>query len=88
MSQQHIRSAPLAETLWPSSGITRDITLVLLGSWIVAACAQIEIPMWPVPITGQTFGVIVVGAMLGSKRGALSMGAYLLQGSLGLPIFA
>lgn len=68
----------------------RDITLILLGSWLVAVFAQVEIPLpfSPVPITGQTFAVLLVGAMLGSKRGAATMLAYIFQGLAGLPFFA
>jgi biotin transport system substrate-specific component len=72
------------------SEIVRDITLVLLGSWLVALFARIEIPLpiSPVPITGQTFAVLLVGALLGSKRGAAAMLAYMTQGAAGLPFFA
>lgn len=72
------------------SEIVRDITLVLLGSWLIALFAQIEIPLpfSPVPITGQTFAVLLVGALLGSKRGAAAMLAYITQGAAGLPFFA
>ncbi|MFN8384782.1 MAG: biotin transporter BioY [Anaerolineales bacterium] len=72
------------------SEIVRDITLILLGSWLIALFAQIEIPLpfSPVPITGQTFAVLLVGALLGSKRGAAAMLAYIAQGAAGLPFFA
>ncbi len=68
----------------------RDVTLIVLGALFVAALAQIEIPLpfTPVPITGQTFGVLLVGAALGSKRGAASLASYLAMGMLGLPFFA
>ncbi len=68
----------------------RDIALVVLGSLFVAAFAQIAIPLpfTPVPITGQTFAVLLMGAALGSKRGAASLGLYTLEGALGLPFFA
>jgi biotin transport system substrate-specific component len=68
----------------------RDVTLILLGSWLVALFAQVEIPLpfSPVPITGQTFAVLLVGALLGSKRGAAAMLAYIAQGAAGLPFFA
>lgn len=66
----------------------RDLFLILTGSWLVALFAQVEIPLQPVPITGQTFAVLLVGAVLGSKRGALALAAYLAQGALGLPFFA
>src|SRR5689334_2431662 len=68
----------------------RDLTLIVLGSLFVALLAQVEItlPFTPVPITGQTFGVLLVAAALGSKRGAASMALYLAEGALGLPFFA
>ena len=68
----------------------RDVTLILLGALFVAALAQVEIrlPFTPVPITGQTFGVLLVGAALGSKRGAASLASYLVMGLAGLPFFA
>lgn len=65
-----------------------NLVLILAGSWLVAFFAQIEIPMQPVPITGQTFAVLLIGALLGSKRGAAAMIAYISQGALGLPFFA
>jgi len=68
----------------------RDIMLVVVGSLLVAAFAQIAIPLpfTPVPITGQTFAVLLVGAALGSKRGAASLGLYTVEGAIGLPFFA
>lgn len=68
----------------------RSLFLVILGSLLLAALAQVEIvlPFTPVPITGQTFGVLLVGAALGSKRGAASMVLYITEGAFGLPIFA
>jgi len=65
-----------------------DATLVVAGAAIVAALAQVEIPLWPVPITGQTLGVIVVGAALGAWRGAAALTTYMLVGLAGLPVFA
>jgi len=68
----------------------RDVTLILFGSWLIALFAQVAIPLpfSPVPITGQTFAVLLVGAMLGSKRGVAAMLAYIFQGAAGLPFFA
>jgi len=73
-----------------AAGWMRDIVLILLGALLVAGLAQVEIPLpfTPVPITGQTFGVLLVGAALGSKRGALSLASYLALGVVGLPFFA
>ncbi|MBE9102029.1 biotin transporter BioY [Vacuolonema iberomarrocanum] len=64
--------------------------LILGGSLFIAGAAQIAIPLLPfspVPITGQTFAVLLVGAALGSKRGALCVLTYLTQGAVGLPVF-
>jgi biotin transport system substrate-specific component len=66
----------------------RDIALVVLGSLLVALCAQVFIPTQPVPITGQTFGVLLVAGALGWRRGAASIGLYVLLGVVGLPFFA
>ena len=71
------------------AGLAYDAALILGGSLLVAALAQIDIHLTPyVPVTGQTFGVLLVGAALGSIRGGLSMLVYLLWGILGLPFFA
>jgi biotin transport system substrate-specific component len=66
----------------------RDTILVLIGVLIVSICAQVFVPIKPVPFTGQTFGVLLVGGALGFRRGGLSLGLYLLLGVIGLPIFA
>ena len=82
------KDSVLAQALWPASGLLRDVVLVLVGSWLVALLAQVQVPMWPVPVTGQTLGVLLVGALLGSRLGATSMIAYIMQGAMGLPFFA
>jgi biotin transport system substrate-specific component len=68
----------------------RSLCLIVLGSLLLAGLAQIEIvlPLTPVPITGQTFGVLLLGAALGSKRGAASILLYITEGGMGLPFFA
>ena len=64
-----------------------DAALVVTGAAVVALLAQVSIPLWPVPITGQTLGVIVVGAALGAPRGR-GLTTYMLLGLAGLPVFA
>jgi biotin transport system substrate-specific component len=64
-----------------------DAALVAGGSLAIALCAQVAIG-YPVPITGQTFGVVMVAALLGSRRGALCLLMYLVEGLAGLPVFA
>lgn len=65
-----------------------DASLVIAGVALVALLAKVSVPMWPVPITGQTLGVILVGAALGSRRGAAAMATYALVGLAGMPVFA
>lgn len=67
---------------------TRDVMLVLLGSMVIALSAQLAIPILPVPITLQPVAILLVGAALGSKRGAFAAILYLLEGLGGLPVFA
>ena len=71
-----------------SRSLAADIVLIASGAVLTAAAAQLTIPMWPVPITGQTFAVLLTGAALGTARGALSMLLYVLLGAIGLPVFA
>jgi biotin transport system substrate-specific component len=68
----------------------RELLLILVGVLFLAALAQVEIPLpfTPVPITGQTFGVLLIGAAYGSRRGAATMLAYIVAGGLGLPFFS
>ena len=68
----------------------KRVAMILLGSWALALFAQLTIylPFSPVPITGQTLGVLLVGALLGARGGAYSVMTYLLQGALGFPFFA
>jgi biotin transport system substrate-specific component len=67
-----------------------DVLLVLAGSALIALSAQVAVPLpfSPVPVTGQTFAVLLVGAALGATRGAAAVLAYLAEGAAGLPVFA
>ncbi|CAN5320264.1 biotin transporter BioY [soil metagenome] len=65
----------------------KAIALVVAFSFLTALAAQVVIPLYPVPITGQTFMVLLTGALLGSRLGALAMVAYVIEGALGLPFF-
>ena len=77
----------LADRVIPRSVVT-DMFLVVAGVLFTAAAAQLVIPIWPVPITGQTLAVLLVGSALGAVRGAVSLAMYALVGLLGLPVFA
>ena len=86
----------MAQAVWPrrpgagAAAWGRDLLLALAFSLLTALSAQAAIPLpWtPVPITGQTFGVLLTGALLGPRLGALSLALYLLEGAAGLPFFA
>lgn len=66
-----------------------DLTLILGGSLLIGLCAQVKfMPFGLVPITGQTFAVLMIAALLGARRGVLAVLAYLAQGLAGLPVFA
>jgi biotin transport system substrate-specific component len=80
------RRLVLADRVLPRH-LVIDITLVVLGAAMVGGFAQLYVPLWPVPVTGQTLAVLLVGATLGSVRGALSMVVYALVGAIGVPWF-
>jgi biotin transport system substrate-specific component len=67
-----------------------DIALIVGGSLLIGLCAQVKIllPFGPVPVTGQTFAVLMIGALFGARRGCLAVLAYLAEGVAGLPVFA
>jgi len=75
-------SAALAPLDW-----VRSVGIVVAFSLLTALSAQVVIPMWPVPMTGQTFAVLLTGALLGSRLGAAAMIVYLIEGASGLPFF-
>jgi biotin transport system substrate-specific component len=77
----------LADRIFSRSIVT-DLILIAAGTALTSVLAQIAIPLWPVPITGQTFAVLFVGATLGLVRAAASMLLYLVLGLVGLPVFA
>jgi len=67
---------------------TRSVGLVIVFSLFIAACAQFSIHIGPIPITGQSFAVLLTGALLGPRLGAAAVIAYLIEGAVGLPFFA
>ena len=86
MSIQLSTRPTLIDRVVPRS-LATDVALIFAAAVLTAISAQIAIPMWPVPITGQTFAVLLVGAVLGASRGALSMITYFSMGAAGLPVF-
>ncbi|MFW6174398.1 MAG: biotin transporter BioY, partial [Chloroflexota bacterium] len=80
----------LLDAALPYAGPVTDVVLVVAASLIIAAAAQVRIPppFTPVPVTGQTFAVLLLGASLGARRGAAATLLYLLEGWAGLPFFS
>ncbi len=81
---------PLAQAVIPGVGVLREALLLLGGAVLIAIAAQISIPLpfSPVPVTGQTFAVLLMGAAFGSRRGVAAVGIYIAAGLLYLPVFA
>ncbi|MFP4377436.1 MAG: biotin transporter BioY [Spirochaetales bacterium] len=71
-----------------AADITTDALVVITASVAIALLAQLSVPLWPVPITGQTLGVMAIAFLLGQKRGVVAVALYLTYGALGLPVFA
>jgi biotin transport system substrate-specific component len=84
------RALTLADVALPRPGVFHQALLIVGASLFTALAARIEIPVpWsPVPITGQTFAVLLSGAVLGSRRAFLAQALYLLEGAAGLPVFS
>ena len=83
----HPLSSPQERALEAS----RQVALVVGGSFVVALCAHITIPLMPltpVPLTVQNLGVLLVGLLLGSRRGFAALTLYLMEGAVGLPVFS
>lgn len=79
---------PLALTLWKRDAAVRDLCLMAAGTALLAICAQITLPFYPVPFTLQTLSIMIIGLSLGWRRSAASAALYVLLGATGLPIFA
>lgn len=89
--QSYSGSAPtLINAIWPqeTGGMLRLALLAIVGSALMAISAKVQIPMWPVPMTMQTFAVLVIGMAYGARLGGATLVLYLAQGAVGLPVFA
>lgn len=88
MSTQSVRFPTLANVVWSDGGWIRNLMLVLAGAALLTLAAKIQIPFYPVPITMQTFVVLVLGMAYGPRLGGITVLSYLFLGVLGLPVFA
>jgi len=80
----------LIDTLWPATTApaVRWAVLMVVGSLLLTASAKAQVPMWPVPMTMQSFVVLVIGMAYGARLAGATVALYLFQGALGLPVFA
>jgi biotin transport system substrate-specific component len=90
MAGNATQAGVLIDSVWTRDGLARDATLVIGGSFVIAAAAQLKLflPFTPVPVTGQTFAVLLIGALYGARRGAATAMTYLALGMMGLPVFS
>jgi len=88
MSSISVSPRTLADAV--PGGLARNVALVAGGAAFVGLTAQLAVPLpfTPVPLSLQTFSVLLVGAVLGSRRGVLSMALYLVAGAAGVPWFS
>lgn len=88
MSASIAKNETLLEVALAPLDFVRQVGLVIGFSLLTALSAQIIIPVPPVPFTAQTFAVVLTGALLGSRLGAITMIIYLIEGACGLPFFS
>ncbi|HVY50343.1 MAG TPA: biotin transporter BioY [Devosia sp.] len=77
--------------LEPKTGTERvlsNIAMVLIGTLLITAAAKINVPTWPVPVTLQSFAVAALAGAFGARIGTLTVIAYLIEGAIGVPVFA
>lgn len=77
-----------ADRFFGDSVFVRYFLLSVIGSLLLWASAKVQVPMWPVPMTFQTFAVVLLGLMYGFRLGGATILLYLSEGALGLPVFA
>ena len=79
----------LAQTIWQTEDVRlRNIFLAIGGSLALWVSAKIQVPFYPIPMTMQTFVVLIIGMTFGLKLGVASVLLYLIEGLIGLPVFA
>ena len=84
-------NSTLVNSLLPLKGLNtyiKNILLVLFGTLLLTVSSKIQVPFWPVPMTMQTFVVLIIAMAYGWKLSFLTLVAYLIEGALGLPVFA
>jgi biotin transport system substrate-specific component len=87
------KPATLMAALWPAgarpeTGALRAFVLAVVGSLLLTVSAKAQVPFWPVPMTMQTFAVVVIGMAYGWRLGGATVLLYLIEGAAGLPVFS
>ena len=88
MTAQTLQYPSLVNVIWDKPSWTRNIILLAAGVVLLTVSAKLKIPFYPVPMTMQTFMVLVIGMAFGWRLGAATLFAYLAAGAMGLPVFA
>jgi biotin transport system substrate-specific component len=90
MAEQALTVAGVFQPRTARSALVYNFVLIAAGSVLIAISAQLAfwVPFSPVPVTGQTFAVLMIGALFGARRGGLCVLAYVLEGAAGLPVGA
>lgn len=85
-----LATGTLIDEVWPrqdrGTDLMRPVLLAVAGTVLVAACAQIAVPLAPVPMTMQTFAVLLIGLAYGARLGAATLALYWLEAAVGLPV--
>lgn len=68
--------------------LASNFATIVLGTLLITACAKINVPVWPVPVTLQGFAIAALAAAFGARIGVATVALYLLEGAFGLPVFA
>lgn len=90
MSLAHTRTAELVESRSGRRSLAEDLSLAVVGSALMALCAHVSFPLLfsPVPLTLQTFGLLVIAFTMGPQRAFAAMTLYLIEGTAGMPVFS
>jgi biotin transport system substrate-specific component len=90
MDKAHATAGTLADRLWaptPANAPLRFVALALLGTLLLAISAHVQVPFWPVKMSMQSFAVLALATVYGSRLGAATVLAYLFEGAIGIPVF-
>lgn len=91
VSTPTLPATTLVGALWPADrvpALARNALLAVVGTLLLTISAKVQVPFWPVPMTMQTFVVLVIGMAYGPRLGAATLLLYLAEGAVGLPVFA